>query len=322
MARAVSPLVLALLLVTSMANPGRAQFRKVGTAGYTFLEVPVSARVAAMGEVGVALLDAGPEALFVNPALLAHLAGAHALCVSYASYLAETSHQAFSIALRLPRRMGACGLSINRLDLGEMVETVNADVDNPGGAYIVRGTYTADALAIGLSFAQQATAWFAYGLTLRYVRERIAAYTSDNMLVDLGMVYTTGFRSFRLGGYVQNFGVDSRYIGDSFKMPMVFRLGAAMELLGALSSPYRLTLAADALHPSDYNERLHVGAECWLANVVALRLGYKFYYDEDGLTLGCGFKKRTGRGLVAFDLAHTDYGRLQSVLRMSFSAEF
>lgn len=122
--------------------------------------------------------------------------------------------------------MGACGVSINRLDLGEMVETLNADVDNPGGAYIVRGTYTADALAIGLSFAQQATAWFAYGLTLRYVRERISVYTSDNLLVDLGMLYPTGFRSFRLGGYVHNFGVDSRYIGDSFKMPMVFRLGA------------------------------------------------------------------------------------------------
>ncbi|MCR4438088.1 MAG: PorV/PorQ family protein [bacterium] len=322
MARAVSRLVFVFVLLACMATPGKGQFRKVGTAGYTFLEIPVTARAAAMGEVGVALLDGGPEALFVNPALLAHLAGSRALSVSYASYLAETSHQACSIALRLPRRMGVCGVSINRLDLGEMVETLNADVDNPGGAYIVRGTYTADAAAIGLSFAQQATAWFAYGLTLRYVRERIAVYTSDNVLVDLGMVYTTGFRSFRIGGYVQNFGVDSRYIGDSFKMPMVFRLGAAIELLGGQSSPYRLTLAADALHPSDYSERLHVGAECWLANVVALRVGYKFNYDEDGLTIGCGFKKSTGRGLVGFDLAHTDYRRLQSVLRMSFCAEF
>lgn len=314
--------VLALLLAVAVVIPGQAQFRKVGTAGYTFLEIPVTARVAALGDVGVALADVGPEALFVNPALLAHLGGMRALSVSYAPYLAETSHQACALALRLPGRMGVCGLGINRLDLGEMVETVNADIDNPGGAYIVRGTYSAEALAIGLSYAHQATAWFSYGLTLRYVRERIAVYSSDNVLVDLGMVYTTGFRSLRLGGYVQNFGVDSRYIGDSFKMPMVFRLGAAMELLGSTSSQYRLTLAADALHPSDYSERLHVGAECWLADLVALRTGYKFNYDEEGLALGFGVKKRTGRGLLCFDLAHTDYHRLQSVLRVSFSAEF
>ncbi len=203
-----------------------------------------------------------------------------------------------------------------------MVETVNADIDNPGGAYIVRGTYNADALAIGFSYAHQATVWFSYGLTLRYVRERIAVYTSDNVLVDLGMVYSTGFRSLRLGGYLQNFGVDSRYIGDSFKMPMVFRLGAAMELLGRPGSAYCLILAADALHPSDYSERLHAGTELWLANVVAIRAGYKFNYDEDGLTTGCGLRKRTDHGSVGFDLAYTDYRRLQSVLRMSFCAEF
>ncbi len=275
-----------------------------------------------MGETTVALLDAGPEALFTNPSLIALLGSQGALSVSHAKFLADTRHQAVALALRLPRGFGVCGLSANRLDLGEMVETVNADPDNPGGAYVVRGTYTADALAVGLSYANHPTAWFAWGFTIRYVRERVAMYASRNLLFDGGMVYITGFRSLRIGGYLQNFGVDSRYIGDSFKMPMVFRLGMAMEIFGDANSPSRLTVAADALHPSDYSERLHVGGEWWMGKRLALRAGYKFNYDEQGLALGGGLRWQIGDQEAGFDLAYSDYHRLHSVLRMTFSLVF
>ena len=298
-----------------------AQFRKVGTTGYVFLEIPVTARMASLGETSVAFMDAGAEALFTNPALLACMNSQHSLNASYANYLADIQHQAVAYGIKLAR-IGAFGISINRLDLGEMVETMNADRENPGGRYLITGKYNADALAVGLSYANQPTNWFAFGITAKYVRERISVYESNNLLLDIGMVYLTRFRTLRIGGYIQNFGVDSKYIGDTFKMPMIFRLGATMELLGDTNTPNRLTVAVDALHPSDYSERLHVGAEGWLQNLIALRVGYKFNYDEEGLTAGLGIKWKMSQNQLALDLAYTDYSRLESVLRVSLNAQF
>ncbi len=310
-----------LVLTAFCLAPAHAQFRKAGTTGYVFLEIPVNARMAAMGESFAAITDAGADALFTNPALASFANGRHLLQASYADYLADIKHQAFGYAVQLGE-LGTFGLSLNRLDIGEMTETINADPNNPGGSYFVTGTFDNDALAAGLTYARRLTDRFAYGATLRYVRERIARYESTNFLFDAGMVYRTGFRSLRIGGYVQNFGVDSKYIGDTFKMPTVFRLGVATEVLGNAETPTRLTLAVEALHPSDYTERLHLGGEYWLQNFLALRGGYKLNYDEEGWTAGAGLKWQTHGRTVGLDLAYTDYGRLASVSRFTFVAAF
>jgi opacity protein-like surface antigen len=311
-----------LLLILFMAvSASQAQFRKVGTTGYVFLEIPVTARMAAMGETSVALTDVGAEALFTNPSLLGYAVFRHNIHASYANYLADIQHQALGYGIQLTP-IGAFGISINRLNLGEMVETVNADPNNPGGGYLIIGKYSADALAVGLTYARKATTWFSYGITAKYVRERISIYESNNVLVDIGVIYCTQFHSLRIGGYIQNFGVDSKYIGDTFKMPTTFRLGAAAELVGDPNAPTRLTLSVDALHPSDYTERLNVGTEYWIQNILALRAGYKFNYDEEGWTLGMGLKWKPNQNILNIDIAYTYYGRLESVSRFSTNIAF
>lgn len=310
-----------LLLILFMAvSSSQAQFRKVGTTGYVFLEIPVTARMAAMGETSVALTDVGAEALFTNPSLLGYAVFRHNIHVSYANYLADIQHQALGYGILTP--IGAFGISINQLNLGKMVETVNADPNNPGGGYLIIGNYSADALAVGLTYARKATTWFSYGITAKYVRERISIYESNNILVDIGVIYCTQFHSLRVGGYIQNFGVDSKYIGDTFKMPTIFRLGAAAELVGDPNTPTRLTLSVDALHPSDYTERLNVGTEYWIQNILALRAGYKFNYDEEGWTLGMGLKWKPNQNILNIDIAYTYYGRLESVSRFSMNIAF
>ncbi|MGQ9560803.1 MAG: PorV/PorQ family protein [Candidatus Oleimicrobiaceae bacterium] len=298
-----------------------AQFRKVGTTGYVFLEIPVSARMAAMGESFLAMTDAGADALFTNPGLLGFARGRHHLQATHADYLANIQHQAFGYAALLGN-LGAFGVSLNRLDVGEMIGTVNADPNNPGGRYIITGTFDSDALAVGLTYARRLTDRFSFGTTLRYVRERIATFESTNVLLDAGMVYLTGWRSLRIGGYVQSFGVDSKYIGDTFKMPTIFRLGVASEVLGSTDGPTRLTLTAEALHPSDYTERLHLGGEYWFQNFLAVRGGYKCNYDEEGWTAGVGLRWKTGGGALGLDMAYTGYGRLGSVSRFTLIASF
>ncbi len=297
------------------------QFRKVATTGYAFLEIPVSARFAAMGGITTALSDAEADALFSNPGQLGFAENTHGLHLSYAGYLAETRHQAIGYFFRHPA-WGTFGVSINYLDMGTMTETVNADPNNPGGKYLVLGNFNAGALAAGLTYSRRLTDLFAFGLHVKFVEEKIAQYRSNNFVFDLGMMYHTGFHSLRIGGYIQNFGVDSEYFDDNFKMPMIFRLGAAAEIFGAIGQRHRLTLATEALHPSNYSERLHVGLEYCFIRKVFLRGGYKFNYDLGGFSAGAGIRWPSSRFNLQLDGAYSDFAELGSVLRFGLNVRY
>lgn len=315
------PFALILLILWVIFSPAWSQFRKVATTGYAFLEIPVSAREAALGETSTTFANPDAAAVFANPGMLGFIQNQHAVHGSFANYLVDTRHQALAYVYRHPS-LGSFALSVNQLDMGEMVETVNADPLNPGGNYLVLGTFKADALAIGLSYARRLTDLFAFGITTKYIREQIARYQSENIIFDVGMMYYTGFRSLRIGGYIQNFGVDSKYLDDTFKMPMVFKLGGSMELWDSPLSRQRLTLCLDALHPSNYSERVHSGVEYSYRNMLILRVGYKFNYDLGGFTAGCGLNWPGDERNLGIDFSYTDFDELESVMRFSLNLSF
>lgn len=112
----------AILLISLSA--GAQEFRKSGTSGFVFLELPVTARYAALGEAGVTLRDAGSEGLFVNPALIAFSDSRLALNVSYAKWYVETSHQAAGLTYQLAQ-FGTIGVQAVYFDFGEVPRTQN-----------------------------------------------------------------------------------------------------------------------------------------------------------------------------------------------------
>jgi hypothetical protein len=119
---------------------------------------------------------------------------------------------------------------------------------------------------------------------------------ANGLLFDFGIRYNTGYRSIHVGSAVQNFGADVKYAKESNPVPLLFRFGIRADLVGAGgllrsgSEENRLSVAFDIFHPNDYAQQIHAGAEYEFANSFALRGGYKFNYDFDGLTLGGGVK--------------------------------
>lgn len=314
-------LIIFFLLNILTLQDAQADFKKVATTGYPFLEIPVSPRLSGMGEILTPSLLGDAEALFGNPGQLGFMKSDHSIFLGYAPYLAQTHLQSIGYAWH-DQALGSFGLSINQLDMGDMTHTINADPTNPGGSYIVLGTFQAKAMALGLTYARQLIETFSFGINVKYVQERISDHISDNLIFDIGMLYFTEFGSMRIGGSIQNFGVDSEYLDDTFKMPMIFRLGAAGELLGSMEATHRLTLAVEALHPSNYTERLHIGSEYAFRNTVFLRGGYKFNYDEGGITAGLGFRWPSNQYTARIDISYTDFGLLGSVLRFGLNASF
>lgn len=293
-------------------NYAQSNFKKVGTVGYTFLKLPVTARQAAMGETaGGIVRNAGIMPLFLNPAVLG-FQKTNAVGFGGANWIADINHYVFGATYQLAS-LGAIGIGINYVDYGNMPHTERTGA---GGEYTQLGTYTAQSKAIGLTYSRQLTNKFAWGLRLNYIREDIYHYSSTNVLADVGVLYYTGFNSLRIGGFINNFGVDSRFIGDTFKMPTELRLNLAYDLVNSKAN--RFTLAMEMVHPSDNVEKVHIGFEYGFKGMLFLRGGYRYKYDEDTFAFGGGIRWHN----TDINLAVTPFGRFPTVYRVGAAYEF
>lgn len=304
--------ILILIFVFSLNNIATAQdFKKTATAGFTFLQVPVSARTAALGESSIALSDMHSEGIFNNPAIMGFSDQTHSLSASYSNWIADIKNYATGYAFNTD--FGVFAIGVVMFDYGSLPRTT---VSGGQKVYDVIGTFEANSISAGIAYSRMLTDKFSFGIGLKYVHEKIDFYSADNILLDGGVLYYTGLGSFRIAASIQNFGTNSRFINDEFKMPAMLRLGAAAEVLGDMSSEYRITLIGEAMHPNDGDERVNLGTEISWKNMVTLRAGYKFFYDEESLSFGFGLNPKLSVP-ITFDFAFADYGRLGNILRFT-----
>ncbi|MEE4310766.1 MAG: PorV/PorQ family protein [candidate division KSB1 bacterium] len=305
--------VLLFFLIFPTLHASSALGQKVGSTSMQFLKVMPSARATALGEA-YTVWATGAEAVFWNPAGLAEVENMD-FSTTYIDWLFDAQQGAFSYAVSV-KKLGAFGVQFQYIDFGEFEETTNerpyiSDPDNPG---LTGRTFAPFAFLAGLSYARSLTDKFSVGLSMKYafeslfdgqkvtamvrqgVYEEVKTWASG-VLFDFGIRYNTGYRSIHIGSAVQNFGADVTYAKDSNPVPLMFRLGAGADIIGpdALiisgSDDNRLSLAFDIFHPNDYGQQIHLGAEYEFSRSFALRGGYKFNYDFDGLTFGAGFKR-------------------------------
>lgn len=303
--------------------------KRVGTAGFAFLEIPATARMAAMGDAYIAMGEiTTAEGLFMNPATLGYVTG-KSVSVSYGTWLADMNHQTAAFAVGL-EKFGSVGVSFIRLDAGDLRGAVLDETTISG--WRQTGTFNFGSWAIGPTYALRMTDRFSFGATMRYVREsasnvkeigRGSDFSASNWIAEVGTLYYTGFGSLRFATNIQGVGFDSKFESDPFQAPVTYRIGAGYDFFDAPESPAVLTMVFEALHPTDSEEKINVGAELWLADLVALRGGYKFNYSEEDYTAGIGFRFDMGGGRpVGADFAYVNYGQLDTVTRFSLNIGF
>ena len=291
------------------------EFRKTATAGFVFLEVPANARITGMGEAGIALSDLNSDGIFVNPAICGFTNTSHNFSFSYSPYFAEIKQYAASYSFN--SSAGVFSIGALMFDYGKMPKTQKVAGQK---VYDILGTFSSKSLAFAISYSRMLTDKFSFGLSLKYVREQIDVYSASNILLDGGVLYYTGLKSLRLGAAIQNFGTDAKFINDPFKMPAVFKLGAAFEILGDLSSDYRITTIFEAIHPNDGDEKINSGLEFSWKNIFFIRSGYKFFYDEETYSMGFGINGEP-YAPFNFDFSISNYGRLGNIMRLTLQAK-
>lgn len=309
-------ITIALCLIAALSELPAQEFRSTATAGFVFLEIPMTARSAALSEATVALTDMGAAGLFVNPASIGFMEGTHSYSFSTAEWFADINHFGGSYAVKT--EAGSFGLAATVLDYGTMPLTIRVGGER---TFAPIGTFSAQAAALGVVYSRALTDRFSFGVGLKYVHESIYEYGASNIVFDGGILYYTGFRSLRIGASMMNFGTNAQFINDPFKMPTLLRIGAAVEIVGTVDSDVRLTAVAEALHPSDAPERLNTGLELSWNKLVTARAGYKFFSDEETFNAGIGVD--AGSILpVAIDCSLSLYGRLGDIIRITISGEF
>jgi hypothetical protein len=287
------------------------EFKKNATAGFVFLELPVNARTAALGEASITLSDVNASGVFSNPAALGFTNQTHSFSASYSPWIADIKHYASSYAFK--SELGVFAIGLIAMDFGSMPKTKKISGQR---VYEILGTFDAKAIAASINYSKQLTDRFSFGVSLKYVEESIDIYSADNILFDAGILYYTGLGSFRIGAVMQNFGKDVKYLNDPFKMPTLFKLGLASDVFVSDDSDFRITALAEAIHPNDGDERVSTGLEFSWQNMITLRGGYKFFFDEETYSFGVGFNPQLSVP-ASIDFSYSDYGRLGNVLRFS-----
>ncbi|MYF16254.1 MAG: hypothetical protein F4215_02260 [Gemmatimonadetes bacterium] len=67
---------------------------------------------------------------------------------------------------------------------------------------------------------------------------------------------------------------------------------------------------------------MHIAAEYGLRNLAYIRGGYRFNYDEEGLTAGGGLNLKRDQYGISVDYAYIEFGRLGSVHVVTVGFDF
>ncbi len=304
----------AAALLVGIAILPAAQAQKVGTSSMQFLSVAPDARAMGVG-TAYSALAAGAHALYWNPAGLTRTAG-HSLAVDRVDWFLDAAHYGMAYGLYLGR-WGHAGVHVYLADMGEFQETrvdhlgfVDQDgtqVYNPG---LTGTTFSLQSWVVGLSYARSFTDRFSAGLTAKMAREDLWLASDNALLFDFGMTYETGYRSLRLGASVMNFGAPVSFGEDAYPVPLLFRIGGAMDVIGAsglipVHEANRLTATFDLVQPNDYDQQWAAGLEYAFLGRISLRAGYQHNFDIASFSFGGGVYQPLGRLGVGFDYSYS-----------------
>ncbi|MDD3627254.1 MAG: PorV/PorQ family protein [bacterium] len=273
-------LLLPLLICATMAFGEVAE--NAGTAGAVFLKIPVSARASAMGDAFVALSN-DANAIYWNPAGLTAVEGT-SLSFTHQDLIADIAYEYIGGAMKLD--FGTLGFGVSYVHMDDIDKTT---VDEPDGT---GETFTSTDTALAVAYAKMFNK-LAFGLSLKYVTEKIDDASASSPALDLGIGYQMNDLSF--GFAITNIGGTMKWDKESDPLPMTVKAGIGYTLMNG-----DMVLALDLNYPNDADIQGGFGIEYTIAKIVAVRAGYKFNYDIYDLTAGIGIKYNN----FAFDFAY------------------
>lgn len=342
--RKIYYLILSVLISATcfpQSNNFVSDVSKKGTTAAAFLSIGQGVRAVSMGGAFVAVAD-DPSAIYWNPAGITQLDGFN-ITFDHTNWIANINYDYIAGTYGIGE-FGTIGFSLTMSDIGEMAVTT---IDEPEGTGEV---FTASQAAFSLTYARKLTDNFSIGFNPKFIIENIWTMSAKAFAIDLGVQYTTPFDGMVLAMSISNFGGKMQLSGnanvilydpdpynggnndkipanietDGWSLPLTYRVGVAYSPVH--TDMHKLTIAADALHPSDNYESVNLGGEYVFHDIISIRGGYKSLFlknSEESLTLGIGIKQLLlGNVALRVDYAYENFGRFSNIQKFGVSISF
>ncbi|HOY48343.1 MAG TPA: type IX secretion system protein PorQ [Flavobacteriales bacterium] len=286
---------------------------------YSFLNLPNSARVQALGGSVISLRDDDVNLAYQNPGLInSSMAGVTSL--TYVKYFAGINFGNAAYAFNV-KKAGTFALSMQYIDYGNFER---ADATGQ-----LNGEFTAGEYCLTTGFGRKIDSLFSVGVNVKTIISNLEAYSSFGMALDLGASYLSPDKLFEASVLVKNVGYQfNSYVdGNRETLPFEAQIGLSKRLLHV---PLRFSFVAhnlqqpvmtydDPLKPTETIDPLTgdtiinkigvgnkilrhaiLGAEFNITKGLSFRLGYNYQRRQEmkvdsrlgtvGLSWGLGVK--------------------------------
>lgn len=280
-----------------------------GTTSVPFLNIPVTARAAGMGEAYTAIVDEA-SAITWNPAAMTQIES-KSITLTHTAYL-ESSNYDYAAYAQNTERFGAWGVGFQYLSYDS--------IDQSDALGNTSGSFTPSDMAVSLGYARPIGA-FSVGLAAKYIKSKILD-SANTYAADIGLLSPAFLNErMKLALTVSNLGGKIKYEEQSEDLPMVIKVGSSFQIRP------RWIAGLDVGVPKSNKAFVAVGtaygiklSDAW---GLALRTGYNSRTSGDvsgftGISFGLGIAYQK----MKIDYALVPFGDLGMTHRISLGFDF
>ncbi len=304
-------LVICFALTTSLF----AISEDAGTTAFNFLNIPMGARSAGMGNTFTAIAN-DALAPFWNPAGLPNIRE-RLLQITYMNYFA--GYNGGAVSYTMPLNEGTTVAFFSKfIGVGGIPKTGIDENQN----LVDLGTFGSYDVLFGASYGKYISDIINWGVNIKIISETIDEYSSQAVAADVCILHQSPNPNLKIGLAAKNLGMQlSKFDQEKEKLPMTFTLGLA----------YKLNTGVIAL---DINKPMHtdfygtIGLETTFQNKITVRAGYRSNASDwnvgsgidflSGISAGVGFSWKEYK----FDYAVNSYGELGFIHQLSVGYHF
>ena len=268
---------------------------------YSFLRLPVSAHVAALGGDNVSLTNDDATVIFHNPALITNVSD-KTLNANFMTYM-EGCTTASASFVKAYKERASWGISGQFMSYGEIKETTASNQQT--------GTFSPKDIALAGSFAYLLSDRISGGITGRLISSTIGSYSSAAVAIDLGLNYQDVERGWSVSAVARNLGGQIKAYDDEFeRIPFDLLVGVSRQLP---NSPLTLHATLARLNNWDqaFIKHLAVGADIHLGSSILIYEGEDTSSNHGaGLSLGGGIELERFKLTVGYAKYHVSASSL------------
>ncbi|MBA3706800.1 MAG: type IX secretion system protein PorQ [Bacteroidetes bacterium] len=231
--------LLLLFVIPLVCFPAFAQVG--GNNTFEFLNLPISARVTALGGNLISVKDNDLNVALINPSLLTDSMNNN-VALSYINYIADINYGYVAFGKHF-KKLGNFSAGIQYLDYGKFIAADEV------GAQL--GEFGANEMSFNLAYARSILdSNFTVGATLKTIYSQLESYTSWGSAIDVGATYYNPKKNFAAAVVIKNMGRQWRpYVeGNREKLPFEVQIGISKK---PKHVPFRLSLIYENLEKWD-----------------------------------------------------------------------